>query len=445
MRRGPRPRRGGGGSPGAPRLAVIADDLTGANDTGVQFARRGARTIVPLDWRDRGPLEREADVLVLNTASRALSAPAAARRVRRAAAAAQRAKVEAVYKKVDSTLRGNVGAELEALLAAFPSPLALLAPAFPPAGRTVRDGVLLVHGTPVDRTAAGRDPVTPVRESHLPTLLAARLRRPLHPLRLDLLRGSPARLAAAVRGWRAAGGVILADAETPQDLARLARLARREALAVTAGSAGLALALAGALRWPGRGRARPPGGHRPVLLAVGSPNPVSQEQAACAGRAGVCLVRVRVAEVVAGPARQRRELARAVAQAAGSLAEGCDAAIVLPPGRRLPASAAGTLSGFLGRAVAGVARGWAPGGLVLCGGDIAMAACRALVADGVELLGEVEPGLPWGRLLGGPAAGLPVATKAGGFGTPEAFVRAVQFLRGGSRGRRAAERQSQSP
>ncbi|MFB3817627.1 MAG: four-carbon acid sugar kinase family protein [Candidatus Methylomirabilales bacterium] len=417
------------------RLAVIADDLTGANDTGVQFARRGARTVVCLAWQDLSGQGEDADVLVLNTASRALPARAAARRVTRAARAALRAKIDAVYKKVDSTLRGNIGAELEALLHVFPSPLAVLAPAFPPAGRTVRDGRLLVHGTPVHRTAAGTDPVTPVRESHLPTLLAGQVARPIFSLGLDVLRGSPARLAAAVRAWRAAGpGLVVADAETPEDLRRLARLVLREALPVSAGSAGLALALSQAQRWARRGGRRRPRTGRPILLVVGSPNPVSLEQAGRVEREGAFRVAASLPDIQAGGERCRRELSRVVASAACSLGEGRDTLVTLAQGRRrLRAGASARLSRFLGQAAARLARRAEPGGLVLCGGDIAVASCRALHASGVRLRGEIEPGLPWGELLGGQAAGLRVATKAGGFGTPEAFVRAARFLRGAGR------------
>ena len=73
------------------------------------------------------------------------------------------------------------------------------------------------------------------------------------------------------------------------------------------------------------------------------------------------------------------------------------------------------------------------GGLLLCGGDIAIAACSALGANGVELQGEVEPGVPWGRLVGGDCADLPAVTKAGRFGDPETFARALRFLRPGRR------------
>ena len=264
------------------RLGLIADDLTGANDTGVQFALRGARTFVPLDWHDLKSLTNAADVLVLNTNSRAVPARVAAERARVAAEALRRAGVEAVYKKIDSTFRGNIGPELDAILDVFPSPLAVLTPVFPPAGRAVRDGILLVRGVPVHRTATGRDPVTPVQESHLPTLLRRQTRRPVYALGLAVLRGTAARLDRTLGDWRAAApGIVLADAVTPRDLDRLAHLIVRGGLfGVAAGSAGLAMALSEVLPWPRRARRTPPGAKAPVLLVVGSPNPTSLEQVA---------------------------------------------------------------------------------------------------------------------------------------------------------------------
>ena len=424
------------------RLGIIADDLTGANDTGVQFARRGARTLVPLDWHDLGSLARRADVLVLNTNSRAAAPRVAAQRARVAAEALRRAGVEAVYKKIDSTFRGNIGQELDAILEVFPSPLAVLTPAFPPAGRAVRDGTLLVGGVPVHRTAIGRDPVTPVRESHLPTLLSQQAQRPVHLLRLAWLRGRSARATRILRDWRSATpGIVLADAATPKDLDRLARLVVREGLfGVAAGSAGFAAALGAVLSWTRRARRTKPDGKAPVLLVVGSPNPTSLEQVAwLENDRRVTVIRAALAAVVADGDRYRGELDRVVKKAGTEIASGRDAVLTLaqrpasPSGRSraLRPTASRAISEFLGQATRLVARDARPGGLLLCGGDIAIAACSALGASGIELQGEVEPGVPWGRLVGGELAGLAAVTKAGGFGKVETFARAIRFLRPG--------------
>jgi len=422
------------------RLGVIADDLTGANDTGVQFARRGARTLVPLDWHDLRSLARRADVLVLNTNSRAVAPRVAAQRARVAAEALRRAGVEAVYKKIDSTFRGNIGQELDAILEVFPSPLAILTPAFPPAGRAVRDGTLLVGGVPVHRTAIGRDPVTPVHESHLPTLLGQQMQRPIYVLRLAWLRGESARATRILREWRAASpGIVLADAVTPQDLDRLARLVVREELfGVAAGSAGLATALGGVLSWPRRPRRVKPDGKAPVLLVVGSPNPTSLEQVAWIEKdSRVTVIRAALADVVADGDHYRRELDRVVKKARTEIVAGRDTVLTLAQRptpssgrqRALRPTASRAISEFLGQATRLVARDARPGGLLLCGGDIAIAACSSLGASGLELQGEVEPGVPWGRLVGGELADLAAVTKAGGFGKAETFARAIRFLR----------------
>ncbi len=97
------------------RIAIIADDLTGASDTGVQLARRGLHTIVALDPHQPASVP-DCDVLVVDTDSRALTGPEAYATVARAVRKVMTAGYQPVYKKLDSTLRGNIGAELDAVM-----------------------------------------------------------------------------------------------------------------------------------------------------------------------------------------------------------------------------------------------------------------------------------------------------------------------------------------
>jgi uncharacterized protein YgbK (DUF1537 family) len=426
------------------RLGVIADDLTGANDTGVQFARLGARTIVPLVWHNLRFLGRRADVLVLSTDSRALPRDVAAQRAKVAAQALRRGRVPAIYKKIDSTFRGNVGAELDAILEVYSAPLIIVAPSFPPAGRAVVNGTLRVGGIPVHRTAIGRDPLAPVRQSHLPTLLRAQSRRQVRHLPLQTLRAPLSRLRRIIRAWgEDKGTLVVADAVTAGDLARLARLILREGLQrVVVGSAGLAAALGPALSRKGRRRRRPAAARHPILVVVGSPNPTSLAQVAWAERHGLPAVHAEVREILAGPERFRSEQERTVGKVRTELTAGRDVILTLsqrplPPSgknRALRPSASGTLSEFLGLATRRLARAERLGALILCGGDIAVSTCRALGADGILLGGEVETGVPWGHVLGGEHPNLPVITKAGGFGGPEVFRTAIRFLRRARKG-----------
>ncbi|MBW7460650.1 four-carbon acid sugar kinase family protein, partial [Paenibacillus sepulcri] len=119
-------------------FAMIADDLTGANDSGVQLAASGysASVLFRLDEEAPGSV----DAVVLNTDSRADSPQTAYAKVRNAADYVSRLSAGIVYKKLDSTLRGNIGAELDAVYDAFKPDFIVLAPAYPGNGRTTENG-----------------------------------------------------------------------------------------------------------------------------------------------------------------------------------------------------------------------------------------------------------------------------------------------------------------
>src|SRR5438477_12601345 len=123
-------------------LAILADDLTGATDTGLQFAKSGHRTCVSLAW----PVTAARDVLVVDLNSRSRSASEARERAASASRSIRSGGTCRFYKKMDSTGRGNVGAEIEGMLDDCPGVGAVICPAFPPLGRTVRDGLIYVGG-----------------------------------------------------------------------------------------------------------------------------------------------------------------------------------------------------------------------------------------------------------------------------------------------------------
>ena len=251
------------------RFWVIADDLTGALDTAAPFAAHGWRTCV-VPWP--GPSARlrstswqrvagASDVVVVDTASRHVAPREAARRVAEVVAAARRAEAGAArearhfYKKIDSTLRGNVAAELAAFRAATAVECLPLAPAFPAQGRTTRDGAVWVDGRPLRQSAAARDALAPA------------------------VSGDLARLAPP-------GALDVIDARTDADLRRVAtRLARDARLGAVAGSGGLAGAIAARFGLPRKAsapRAVPDG----ILVVSGSAHPAAQAQARALVAAG---------------------------------------------------------------------------------------------------------------------------------------------------------------
>ena len=153
------------------KLAVIADDLTGANDAGVQFAKEGLKVQVLLGESGEEQEKELPDVIVLDTDSRAAIPDQAYERVRKAGGLIKRltSSRPAVFKKIDSTLRGNLGAEIDAVMDELGFEWAAVAPAFPVNGRITVGGWHLLHQVPIAESEIARDPKTPVVESVLPT------------------------------------------------------------------------------------------------------------------------------------------------------------------------------------------------------------------------------------------------------------------------------------
>ncbi|MEF8842406.1 MAG: four-carbon acid sugar kinase family protein [Haloarculaceae archaeon] len=414
---------------------VVADDLTGAMDTGHEFAARGHPTTVAVGT-DGACKE---GVLVVNTDSRYLSASEARSAVERAV---RDTPARVVYKKVDSTLRGNLTAEIEGALDATGSDCALVAPAFPAGGRLTACGFHLVEGTLVTDTDAGQDPEKPVPSAHLPTLLGAG-ERPVRHVGVETVARGPDAVAEVFGD--AAGAILACDAVHDDHLAALARGAARSGRAVVyVGSAGLA----GAVELPGGSGTAPVAPEPPadarVLGIAGSANPVTVEQLAALPEGQV--VRLDAERAVTDPAGAATGTARCALEVlddrgtavVASVLEDGDVDRTLRAGREA-GMAPETVRERVAESLAGVAvAAWKrgpPDGLFLTGGAVAGRVFDALGTTGVRLTGDaVEAGVPIGYALDGVAAGTRVVTKAGAFGDERTIVNCLARL-GGSDGR----------
>jgi uncharacterized protein YgbK (DUF1537 family) len=153
---------------------IIADDLTGANDTALQFHLNGANTQILLCDKVE-PLENT-QTWAISTETRNVSAGEAYEKVQRAAHMfTEKIRPDYYYKKIDSTLRGNIAVETAAMLEVLCWDAAVIVPAFPAEERITVGGYHLSKGMPIERTEMARDPHSPIRESHIPTLLKSQL------------------------------------------------------------------------------------------------------------------------------------------------------------------------------------------------------------------------------------------------------------------------------
>jgi uncharacterized protein YgbK (DUF1537 family) len=411
------------------RWLVLADDLTGAADTAMAFARAGWSASVA--WNCPAP---EDAVLARDAETRRLSAAAAAARHRALLGGSRRAARTALFKKIDSTLRGQPAAELAASLHVLRDQgqraLALVAPAFPSQGRTVEDGRIRLHGRALEETPLW---------AHEHSYPGADLRRVLEGegLRvrhapLAMVRDAAARLRQELHeAIDGEADALVCDAVTEADLAAVVHAARPLAMQLLwVGSAGLASALAAAFPPGPQGRPAPAAAmSRPrvaggILASVGSLAEASRAGAALLARdPGLLPLDLDPATLHAGPEDPRWRAAATAARDALAAGRDVAASIAATP---MACPAAGPL---LAQRLAELLRPAAPhaGALIATGGETALALLDAFGINGIRMLEEIEPGVPLG--LAGGIRNLPVITKAGAFGDAGTLPRCLAHLR----------------
>jgi uncharacterized protein YgbK (DUF1537 family) len=396
----------------SPRLLVIADDLTGALDTGVQFSHAGVRTMV-VTHANLGRCLRSCDdpVLVVDTESRHLPPAKSGSRVALCVRAARRRGIDRFYKKTDSTLRGNIGAELSALLAAAGGREIFFVPALPKAGRITRSGVQLVDGVPLHESSFARDPREPVPGSSIEAIIGIQCGIPV----VTVGRGEDPAPMLARRGRPL---IVALDAETDEDLEAIAdRLAVGAVPRLMAGCSGFAAVLPRLLDLP-TGQPEMATLRPPLLVVSGSPHERSLGQLREAELRGAPSLEVDPGTV--GQPAWRREAARTIV---GRLGERGMMIVRSRPGRAAsPPPHAAFLRG-VGRLVREVVDATAVPTIALFGGDTAFAVIEALDIRDLEPSWEICQGVVVCRARHGE---LHLVTKAGGFGP----VDVVERIRG---------------
>lgn len=157
-------------------IGIIADDLTGANDTALQFHLRGSNTQIILDSGVELHNVNNTQTWAISTETRNLPIEESYQVVKDATQTfIDKLSLEFFYKKVDSTLRGNIAIETLAMLDVLKLDAALIVPAYPAEGRITVGGYHLLKGVPIERTELARDIHSPIFESHVPTLLKSQL------------------------------------------------------------------------------------------------------------------------------------------------------------------------------------------------------------------------------------------------------------------------------
>ena len=231
-------------------IGIVADDLTGANDTAMQFFMKGSNTEIIFEANNQNDYHLNVGTWALTTESRNIDSMEAAKKVwENASFMRENFSIEYFYKKIDSTLRGNVALETLAMLEAIEYDAAIIAPAFIQEGRITIGGYQLLKGSPIERTDAARDTYAPIYDSYIPDILKKQMNESLHSTIVTIEFNTVVKGAFAITTKineliKEGKKLIIVDAVNLVDLEQIAlSIGKSQYKILPVGSAGLANAL----------------------------------------------------------------------------------------------------------------------------------------------------------------------------------------------------------
>ncbi|MDR2112174.1 MAG: hypothetical protein LBQ62_03585 [Candidatus Accumulibacter sp.] len=410
------------------RIAILADDMTGAGDTVVQFAERGWPSY--LQRTDDPPPLPKVSALARSLNTRALPGHAAASLTEAATKGMLEAGISRLYLKVDSTMRGSVAAQLKGALHAwrevYPESFVVLCPAYPAMGRTIDRGRLFVNGVALEDSPAGTDPVTPMRTSLFGELV---------PGCAVVPSGTAAELSRTIRAAARTHDVVVVEAAEESALDALSEvIARLGPEALPAGSAGLALALAKAWRPRGCSAEENPGikVNGTILVLRTSANEVSRRQLSrvieCWRTEDLLTLVPETSDLSSGKSARDWMGRQRIAGSKPRIL------VLEVPGERIESESLVEASQRIARGMASAVKAIVAGigveALVLIGGDGVDATLAALDVKTLRVICNIVEGVPVSEVPGDSGRRMIVVTKAGGFGDENTLMTVLKWLQG---------------
>lgn len=422
------------------RCLLIADDLTGGADAGAQFAKWGLNTLL-ISWKDNSRVAlskyTHQDVLVVNTNSRGLSPDKASSLISNLLKNYEKDLFPILYKKIDSTLRGNIGYEIDAILKRMNGSLCFMAPSYPEQNRRLVGGIMIVGEKPLALTEIARSTTSPIQESHVYKLLQQQSQNSVGWIDLTLVASNVKGLQNAVEKEQKRGiRLIIFDAVSRRDLTNVAEVGfslKKKPLFV--GSAGLAEEVAKAIS-PPKFPLRPIKSFKHILIVSGTASTVTHQQLRRLESKRISAFQLHKSLLINDDPKvqtDRKDFSKKIAK---SLSQGV--AILKTPSEMLFTEDSKDLPIHLKivKTLADITlqslelskvaiRDLA---LILTGGDTAQSIMNVLENDGIEIEGELLEGIVRGHLIDGNWNGLSIITKAGAFGRDDALEKIINTL-----------------
>lgn len=426
------------------KVAIIADDFTGSNDTGVHFSKEGFKTVVIFDINKIEKIDKKIDVVVVDTESRADDSKIAYKKAYKAAEKLNEKSFKYIYKKLDSTLRGNIGAEIDGVMDGGKFDLAIVAPALPDNGRKTIGGNQFVHNIPLEKTEIANDPITPIKHSYIKDIISEQCEKSVGLINIkDVLKGENYLKEKINEKIKIKKEIIVIDAITKEDLKTIAEAINSlDFKFLLVGSAGLAETLPESFSLK-TNKNKELTNDGVIAGIVGSVSDVTREQVKYANEndQNINVLDINIKNVVAG--KEKEEIKRLKKLINKSINDKRDIIIRSAKERKLVEKAINigeknnlnqkevskTIAKFMGKMAEQLYNLDDVKGLFITGGDIAIQSAATIGAQFNLIKEEVLPGIPLSVFSGENLSKKPVVTKAGAFGDKNALIEVFNYLR----------------
>lgn len=435
-------------------VVIIADDLTGANDTGVQFCKAGLSTTVLLEGDKLLNNQIGLKVTVINTDTRALSKESAYEHVSQLAKKLSNEQNCLVYKKIDSMMRGNIGTEIDALMDHINFDFCVVVPAYPRNSRITVGGYHMVKNVLLEDSDASKDPKCPMNESFLPNLVSEQSKRQVGHIDIKKIRSNA--IQQEVEQLLSNHKEIMTfDSVVDSDLKAITyQLFNSKYKILWVGSAGLAFSLSELIsdnkndlnivsNDSDNGKVK----LLPALAVAGSLSSVTREQIAFLKEQGVELISLDpiklfkrdvnefIQSVEYKTVKELLDAGKNVCISTEvSLEKKKEVEQYLIDSHISVFDSGNLIAEGIGLFASSLIKQVKINGIVLTGGDIAYQTLKQLNIHELEIVSEIEEGIPLCRVIGGVFAHLPVITKSGAFGNKFSLYYAMGSLNTNIRG-----------
>ncbi|SFQ08873.1 Uncharacterized conserved protein YgbK, DUF1537 family [Psychrobacillus psychrotolerans] len=423
------------------KVGIIADDLTGANATGVLLSKNGFNSATAV-FGGEVPKTGGFTSISVDTDSRYCAPSIAQNRVLNAYEQLSTWGASIFCKRIDSTVRGNLGVETDTLLDAIgKNSVAVVVTSYPDSGRIVSGGYLLIDGVPVESTDVAKDPMNPITISHVPTIMIEQSQYPVSHIGLGrVLKGKNSIQLEMMKQIEAGNRIIVVDAVTNEDIDHIAEsMAAIEGVVFVPVDPGPLSASYSRLM-----------AHQHVLtnkfiVTVGSITPLTGRQLNyLIDKKNADPVYVNTEALASTTSTWDEEIERAMKEAIIKL-EDQEVLIITTyaPGsgkldlKEIAVREGVTEEKLAKRLTEGLARvthsvidqtEHAIDGMFSSGGDVTAALCSVSEAQAIGLQDEVLPLAAYGHFIGGAFDGIPVITKGGMVGDKYSIYKCVRFL-----------------